>query len=139
MPLVWVAQQVNTTEHGTNPSSIAVTNSQRSPLISIGSVTQLWQAQVMDNEAKLTKGTFVYNYMDLLCFLLSGLPADGTIAAEVAFMFQEWFKPGASLEFPKGGSQAMVQALVRHARACHPPPLKFEPRASMRTPDLGSI
>lgn len=71
------------------------------------------QAQVMDNEAKLTKGTFVHNYMDLLCFLLSGLPASGTIAAEVAFMFQEWFKPGATLEFPKGGSQAMVQALVR--------------------------
>jgi hypothetical protein len=29
---------------------------------------------------------FVRNYLDLLCFLLSGLPADGTIAAEVCFM-----------------------------------------------------
>ena len=28
-------------------------------------------------------------------------------------MFQEWFKPGACLEFPKGGSQSMVAALVR--------------------------
>ena len=54
----------------------------------------------MDNEAKLTD-PFVRNYLDLLCFLLSGLPADGTIAAEVAFMFNEWFRPGACLEFPK--------------------------------------
>ena len=33
---------------------------------------------------------FLVNWMDLLCFLLSGLPADGTIAAEMAFMFAEW-------------------------------------------------
>lgn len=43
----------------------------------------------------------------------AGLPADGTIAAEVAFMFNEWFKPAAFLEFPRGGSQAIVNALVR--------------------------
>lgn len=29
---------------------------------------------------------FIRNWLDLLSFLLSGLPADGTIAAEVAFM-----------------------------------------------------
>lgn len=44
-----------------------------------------------------------------------GLPADGTIAAEVAFMFNEWYKPDACLEFPRGGSQAIVNALVRCA------------------------
>ena len=49
----------------------------------------------------------------VLCFLLSGLPADGTIAAEVAFMFNEWYKPNSCLDFPVGGSQAMVEALVR--------------------------
>lgn len=43
----------------------------------------------------------------------TGLPADGTIAAEVAFMFNEWYKPAACLEFPRGGSQAIVNALVR--------------------------
>ncbi|KIY99784.1 FAD dependent oxidoreductase [Monoraphidium neglectum] len=51
--------------------------------------------------------------MNLLCFLLSGLPADGTIAAEVAFMFNEWYRPECKLDFPIGGSQAMVAALVR--------------------------
>ncbi len=29
---------------------------------------------------------FILNWLDLLSFLLSGLPADGTIGAEVAFM-----------------------------------------------------
>lgn len=51
--------------------------------------------------------------MNLLSFLLSGLPADGTIAAEVAFMFNEWYRPDCMLDFPVGGSQAMVQALTR--------------------------
>ena len=31
---------------------------------------------------------FIRNWLDLLCFLLSGLPADGTIAAEVAFIIR---------------------------------------------------
>jgi hypothetical protein len=29
------------------------------------------------------KDPFIKNWLDLLCFLLSGLPANGTIAAEV--------------------------------------------------------
>jgi phytoene dehydrogenase-like protein len=65
---------------------------------------------VMDSAGVTDK--FLRNYIDLLCFLLSGLPAEGTITAEVAFMMKEWFDPNASLEFPKGGSQAMVNALV---------------------------
>lgn len=68
-------------------------------------------SEVMDS-AKVTD-PFVRNYVDLLCFLLSGLPADGTICAEVAFMFGEWFRPNAALEFPVGGSQTLVDALVR--------------------------
>ncbi|KAL3135547.1 hypothetical protein ABBQ38_006025 [Trebouxia sp. C0009 RCD-2024] len=67
--------------------------------------------------SKVTEGKisdpFVLRWLDLLCFLLSGLPASGTIAAEVAFMFNEWYRPGSALEFPRGGSQAMVNALVR--------------------------
>lgn len=33
---------------------------------------------------------FIRNWLDLLSFLLSGLPANGTIAAEVAFMMNLW-------------------------------------------------
>ncbi|GMH42356.1 hypothetical protein BSKO_10275 [Bryopsis sp. KO-2023] len=56
---------------------------------------------------------FLLNYLDLLCFLLSGLPANGTIGAEMAFMFNEWYRPDCCLEFPKGGGEAMVDGLVR--------------------------
>ena len=49
----------------------------------------------------------------------AGLPADGTIAAEVAFMFNEWYRPDCCLEFPRGGSQAIVQALVRCSARSH--------------------
>ena len=111
----------------------------------------------------VVKDPFIRNWLDLLCFLLSGLPAKGTIAAEVrpspaaaprarmqaagmrgcalpdsasrlqmggvnqrrgshwartgwlqvAFMFNEWYKRNSCLEFPRGGSQAMVDALAR--------------------------
>ena len=56
---------------------------------------------------------FIRNWMNLLCFALSGLPADGTSAAEMAFMFAEWYRPGVQLDYPIGGSGAMVDALVR--------------------------
>lgn len=56
---------------------------------------------------------FIRNWLDLLCFLLSGLPASGTSGAEMAFMFAEWYKPGVVLDYPVGGSGALVDALVR--------------------------
>ncbi|MBE9046695.1 NAD(P)/FAD-dependent oxidoreductase [Pleurocapsales cyanobacterium LEGE 10410] len=56
---------------------------------------------------------FIRNWLDLLCFLLSGLPASGTVGAEMAFMFAEWYKPGVQLDYPLGGSGAIVDALVR--------------------------
>ncbi|MDZ8184252.1 MAG: NAD(P)/FAD-dependent oxidoreductase [Nostoc sp. ChiSLP02] len=67
-------------------------------------------SRVMDG---VVKDQFTQNWLNLLCFLLSGLPADSTIAAEVAFMFADWYKPGAVLEYPIGGSGALVDALVQ--------------------------
>ncbi len=64
----------------------------------------------------VVKDDFIRNWLDLLCFLLSGLPANGTIAAEMAFMFAEWYKPGVVLDYPVGGSSALVEALVRGLR-----------------------
>lgn len=60
--------------------------------------------------------SFVRHWLDLLCFLLSGLPASGTSAAEMAFMFADWYRPGVQLDYPKGGSAALVDALVRGLR-----------------------
>mmetsp|Transcript_37279 Transcript_37279/g.117297 ORF Transcript_37279/g.117297 Transcript_37279/m.117297 type:complete len:461 (-) Transcript_37279:8-1390(-) len=49
--------------------------------------------------------------VDLECFLLSGLKADGTIAAEFASVFGE--SDVTPTEFPVGGSEAIVDALIR--------------------------
>lgn len=67
-------------------------------------------ARIMDDTVS---DPFIRNWLDLLCFLLSGLPADGTSAAEMAFMFADWYEPGAVLDYPIGGSGALVDALVR--------------------------
>lgn len=56
---------------------------------------------------------FIRNWLNMLCFLLSGLPADGTNAAEVAFMFADWYRSGVKLDYPLGGSGNLVNALVR--------------------------
>jgi phytoene dehydrogenase-like protein len=66
---------------------------------------------------RLIEGTvqdpFIRNWLNLLCFLLSGLPASDTSAAEVAFMFADWYRPNVRLDYPLGGSDALVQAFVR--------------------------
>lgn len=56
---------------------------------------------------------FLRNWLDLLCFLLSGLPANSTSAAAVAFMFADWYRPNVALEYPIGGSTALVNALIQ--------------------------
>ncbi|MDB9331998.1 NAD(P)/FAD-dependent oxidoreductase [Nodularia spumigena CS-591/04] len=57
------------------------------------------------------KDPWVRRLIDLECFLLSGLKAHGTIAPEVAFMLGE--RSRAGVEYPVGGSGAIVNALVR--------------------------
>ena len=56
---------------------------------------------------------FLRHWVDLLCFLISGMPMADTNAAAMATLFGEWFAPDACLDFPRGGSAAVVQALVR--------------------------
>lgn len=54
---------------------------------------------------------WVRRLIDLECFLLSGLKAHATIAPEVAFMFGE--RTNSVIDYPIGGSGAIVDALVR--------------------------
>jgi phytoene dehydrogenase-like protein len=56
---------------------------------------------------------FLLHWVELLCFLISGLGMDHTSAAAMATMFGEWFEPEAALDYPLGGSAAVVAALVR--------------------------
>jgi phytoene dehydrogenase-like protein len=62
------------------------------------------------------KHPFIKNWMEVLCFLLSGAPASGTLAAEIGYMFDDWYRPNSTLEFPVGGSEAIVEALARGLR-----------------------
>lgn len=63
---------------------------------------------VMD---QTVRDSWVRRLIDLECFLLSGLKAHGTIAPEVAFMLGE--RSRSVIDYPVGGSGAIVQALVR--------------------------
>lgn len=78
----------------------------------LGATKLLQPFSVIMDSLKL-KDPFIRNWLDLLCFLLSGLKADGTLAAEVIYMFAEWYKPGCVLEYPIGGVGAIVNALVQ--------------------------
>ncbi|WP_204154647.1 NAD(P)/FAD-dependent oxidoreductase [Leptolyngbya sp. CCY15150] len=64
--------------------------------------------QVMD---RTVRDPWVRRLIDLECFLLSGLPAHGTIVPEMAVMLGE--RSHSQVDYPKGGSGAIVQALVR--------------------------
>jgi carotene isomerase len=64
--------------------------------------------QVMD---RWVQDGWVRRLIDLECFLLSGLKAHGTVAPEVAFMLGE--RSNSVIDYPVGGSGAIVQALVR--------------------------
>jgi len=68
-------------------------------------------SEIMD-EMNLTN-KFVINWLDMLCFLLQGLPAKGTMNAVMAYMLADWYRPGVTLDFPKGGSGEIAEALVR--------------------------
>jgi phytoene dehydrogenase-like protein len=52
-------------------------------------------------------------FIDLECYALSGMLAKDTICAEMAFMFQERNKPGSTIDYPMGGSAALIDGLVR--------------------------
>ena len=68
------------------------------------------QASVGDVMDATVQDPWVRRLIDLECFLLSGLKAHGTIAPEVAFMLGERSR---GVEYPLGGSGAIVSALVR--------------------------
>ncbi len=66
------------------------------------------------------KDEFVRNWLDMLCFLLQGLPARGTLNTVMSYMLADWYRPGVTLDYPKGGSGAIVNALVRAVRKHSP-------------------
>jgi carotene isomerase len=69
------------------------------------------QASVGTIMDRWVQDAWVRRLIDLECFLLSGLKAHGTVAPEVAFMLGE--RSRSVIDYPVGGSGAIVQALVR--------------------------
>ena len=69
------------------------------------------QGSVGDVMDRWVHDPWVRRLIDLECFLLSGLKAAGTVAPEVAFMLGE--RSRSVIDYPIGGSQAIVEALVR--------------------------
>jgi len=87
------------------------------------SVLQGPLSKILDQEGVFDQ--FVRRIIDIECFLLSGLKADGTITAEVAFMVGE--RENRKLEYPEGGAVAIVDALIRGIE-------KFGGEVRLRTP-----
>ncbi len=69
------------------------------------------QRSVGDILRQTVSDPWVRRLVDLECFLLSGLDAAGTIAPEMAFMYGE--RDRTVIDYPLGGSPAIVQALLR--------------------------
>ena len=71
------------------------------------------QGAFSDISKNVVRDSFLTNWFEFLSFALSGLPADGTIAAAVAYTMRDLHQRGAALDYPLGGSGAVVDALVR--------------------------
>ena len=54
--------------------------------------------------------TSLERWIDYLAFALSGLPADGTVGAAVAYTLGDLHRPNAVLDYPVGGSGAVCEA-----------------------------
>lgn len=59
---------------------------------------------------------FIRRWFDYLSFALSGLDASATLGAAVSYTFADLYEPGCLLDYPKGGSGAVVDALIRGIR-----------------------
>jgi len=64
------------------------------------------------NEAGVTD-PFIRHWMDMFAFLLQGLPCYGAPTSMMAFMVADLYRKNTCLDFPKGGNDEIVNALVR--------------------------
>lgn len=65
-----------------------------------------------DISKNFIKDKFLENWFEFLAFALSGLPAYATIAAAVAYTMRDLHQTRAALDYPIGGSIAVVNALI---------------------------
>jgi len=102
-----------------------------------GPIANKVQGSFYDVTKNVIKSEFLKNWFEFLSFALSGLPADGTIAAAVAYTMRDLHQEGAALDYPIGGSAAVVEALVRGIEQ-GPPPTFPSSTSSFPTPSSSS-
>lgn len=85
-------------------------------LVAGASIAAQVEGPFKDISKKVVKDKFLENWFEFLSFALSGLPADSTIAAAVAYTMRDLHQERASLDYPIGGSAAVVEALIRGVR-----------------------
>ncbi|KAL3945833.1 MAG: hypothetical protein SGBAC_000105 [Bacillariaceae sp.] len=56
---------------------------------------------------------FLRKWFDYLAFALSGVDASNTQGAPIAYMMSDLHRPGAVLDYPMGGMDSLIQALVK--------------------------
>jgi phytoene dehydrogenase-like protein len=67
----------------------------------------------MDGPIYTVRSPWLRNWLDALAFSLSGLPANRTVAAAMAFVVNDMHRPNATLDYPVGGMGTIVDALVQ--------------------------
>jgi phytoene dehydrogenase-like protein len=69
-------------------------------------------APFMNGPIFKVKDKWLRNWLDALAFSLSGLPAERTSAAALAYVLYDMHREGAALDYPKGGLGEVINALV---------------------------
>eukprot|EP00878_Enallax_costatus_P013781 GHUV01014413.1.p1 GENE.GHUV01014413.1~~GHUV01014413.1.p1 ORF type:complete len:309 (+),score=68.61 GHUV01014413.1:1918-2844(+) len=62
---------------------------------------------------KHVKDPWLKDLLDLECFVLSGMLAKDTLTAEMVFMFMERGNGKGRIDYPMGGSESIIKALIR--------------------------
>lgn len=68
-------------------------------------------SQLLDEE-NITD-PFIRNWLDMICFLLQGATTNDAPVTLMAYMLTDFYRPGVVLDYPKGGTRSIVDALVR--------------------------
>ena len=55
---------------------------------------------------------FIRNWLDMICFLLQGATTNEAPTTLMAYMLSDFYREGVCLDFPKGGTASIVDALV---------------------------
>jgi len=55
---------------------------------------------------------FIRRWLDMICFLLQGATTKDAPTTLMAYMLSDFYRPNVKLDFPKGGTASIVNALV---------------------------